>query len=294
MSMTMQDYANLGAAALTGNPAYVLPTQGQALHARKESDNLRKLAAYCVPTQENLQTRIDGPSVGWTTPSLSFDKMKQINGSALTLNFDIEKNVTRKEFKDSWNLWFKDWQHFFERYQGMAGKFTSLFDSDAVAAQTESYRVQLMGDPDAKPRPNPGWIGVYEAERTPEGKPVPPSSAAPVPRLVLPPVPGQPPPPEDGLPWWVMTLLVIGGVTFVAGSVFIIRRKLIEAKHAEHMIREQVLPLVLGGAMGAPGVAFAHAAGNQTRPAMMNDPSSMGQPFAGFSRDIPGGVYFVG
>jgi hypothetical protein len=290
MTKTFQDYANIGSAVLTGNAAYVKPMFGQALRARNDSNGLRMLAAYAVPTPENLNTRVDGnrTMVGYTTPALTFDKMRQINGSALSLNFDIEKNVARASFKEAWNRWFADWQHFFDRYQAWGAKLGALIDSDALATQVESYRVDLMGNPKATPKPNPGWVGNYSAELTAEGKPVPPTSAAPVdPELA----PGEDPktrPPEEGLPWWVVSLLVVGGVSVVAGTIFIIRRKVIEAETAKRMLERDVLPMVLGSAMGPTGVAFAHAAANSRDRPTSHDPSAfMGVP-------PHGTVYFVG
>lgn len=292
--MDMQDYANIGSAVLTGNPAYVGGVDAEALRARNYSKDLRKLAAYAVPTEANLKTRIDGPMVGWTTPSLTFDKMRQINGSTLSLNFDIEKNVKRKPFKDAWDQWFKSWQTFFARYQTTGGKLSALIDSDLVASQTESFRLQLVGDPSVPPhadgRPgDPGWIAAYEAEGTPDA-PVPPSSAHPVPKVdPKPPVDKKKPwwdfssatddKPDDKpvpTPWWVIGLYVTGGVGVVAGSYFLIRRKVIQGHQAEHFIKRDVLPIVLGGYMGPTGVALAHSATNRFSPA--TDPSGVGGP----------------
>lgn len=265
--MDAHDYANLGAAVLSGNPLYVAGIDGDALHARNRSDELRRLIAYAVPTEENLQTRIDGPIIGWTTPALTYDKQRQINGSALSLNFDIEANVKRQQFKDSWNQWFKSWQTFFARYQTTSGKASALLDTDGVAAQTESFRIQLVGDKGV-----PGWIDAYKAEA-----PDAPSSAHPVPK-VTPPPPGTPPGDEEkpGMPWWLIGLFVAGGVGVVAGSFFIIRRKVIQAKETEHFIKRDVLPIVLGSYMGPTGVALAHSATNRFSPA--TDPSGGSGP----------------
>lgn len=266
--MDMMDYANLGSAVLTGIPAYVGAIDKEALHARNHSNELKKLISYALPSVHNLNTRIDGPVVGFTTPALTFDKMRQINGSALSLNFDIEGHVTRKAFKDAWNQWFKSWQTFFNRYQTTTGKLSTLLDSDAVAAQTESFRIQLVGDKTLGER---GWIAAYESESTPEN-PLPPTSAAFVPSTT----PKPPEKPEDGTPWWLIALFVTGGVGVVAGSFFIIRRKVIEAKQTEHFLRKDVLPIVLGGMAGPTGMALAHSATNRFAPA--TDPSGRGGP----------------
>jgi len=273
--MDASDYANLGAAVLSGNPAYVEGIDNDALHARNRSHELRRLIAYAIPTEENLQTRIDGPIVGWTTPALTYDKQRQINGSALSLNFDIEANVTRKQFKDSWNQWFKSWQTFFARYQTFGGKASALLDTDLLAAQTESFRIQLVGSNDT-----PGWIDAYKAEA-----PDAPSSAHPVPKVT-------PTPPGDGekgkpMPWWVIGLFVAGGVGVVAGSFFIIRRKVIQGKEAEYFIKRDVLPIVLGSYMGPAGVALAQSATNRFSPA--TDPSGGSGPTSpGLSRTVVG------
>lgn len=273
--MDMQDFANLGAAVLTGNPIYVGSLDKQALHARNQSNEMRRLLAYAVPTADNLQTRIDGPIIGWTTPSLTYDKMRQINGSALVLNFEIEKNVTGKEFKRAWDDWFKTWQTFFDRNQHWTttlGVVLSM-DTDLLAAQTESFRIQLVGD---KASGEPGWMAKYEAESTPD-HPFGPSSAAVVPKVVVVP-PGTPPTdPADPMPWWLIALFVAGGVGVVAGSFFIIRKKVIESEQAAKFIRHDVLPIVLGSTMGPTGVAFAHAANNRFA-GPTNDPSGLGGP----------------
>jgi hypothetical protein len=276
--MDAHDFANLGSAVLTGNPLYVGAIDKDALHARNRSDDLRRLIAYALPTEENLQTRIDGPIIGWTTPALTYDKQRQINGSALSLNFDIEANVKRQQFKDSWNQWFKSWQTFFARYQTNSGKAAALLDTDLLAAQTESFRVQLVGD-----KGIPGWIDAYRAEA-----PDAPSSAHPVPK-VTPTAPGEKPGDgeKDPMPWWLIALFVTGGVGLVAGSFFIIRRKVIQGQHAEHFIKRDVLPIVLGSYMGPTGVALAHSATNRFSPA--TDPSGGSGPTSiGLSRTVPG------
>jgi len=263
--MDVQDYANLGSAVLTGDRSYVGAIDKNALHARIESDELRRLIAYALPTPENLRVHIDGPSaiVGWTTPSLTFDKQRQINASALSLNFDIEANVKSQKFKDSWNQWFKSWQTFFARYQTMGGKAGALLDTDLVAAQTESFRIQLVGDERIT-----GWIEAYERE---DG--VPKSTAPGVPKVTPKPEGEQP---KEGMPWWLIGLFAVGGVSFVAGSFFLIRRKVIQGKEAEHFIKRDVLPIVLGSTLGPSGIALAHSATNRFSPA--SDPSGGGGP----------------
>jgi hypothetical protein len=269
MTMDFQDYANLGSAILTGDEGYVGAIDREALHARNHSDELRQLLAYALASPENLRVHIDGPIVGWTTPALTYDKQRQINGSALSLNFDIEANVKSQKFKDSWNQWFKSWQTFFDRYQTMGGKAGALLDTDLVAAQTESFRIQLVGDPK---RDLEGWIGAYEREPG-----VPPSTAHAVPK-VSPLPPGKKDEDEDPTPtpWWLIALFAAGGVGLVAGSFFIIRRKVLQGKEAEHFIKRDVLPIVLGSYMGPTGVALAHSATNRFSPA--GDPSGMGGP----------------
>lgn len=249
--MDMNDYASLGSAVLTGNSTYVRPIRGEALRARNQANGLNALASYALPDDPKLNPSLDqgGAYVGFTIPALSFDKMRQINGAALALNFDIERHVAREAFKDAWNRWFETWNHFFERYQTSSGKAGALFDSDAVANQTESFRQQLEK-----------WVSAYGAESGPDGKPVPPSSSAIVPPSPEPGKGGDTTATSEGLPWWVTSLLVVGGLSVVAGTIFIIRRKAIEAKQAEHVIRRNVLPIVMGSVMGPAGTAFAHAA----------------------------------
>lgn len=248
MPLDMNDYASLGSAVLTGNPAYVRPIRGEALRARNAASGLNSLASYALPNDPKLNPS-GGAFVGFTLPALSFDKMRQINGAALSLNFDIERNVSRAEFKESWNLWFETWNHFFQRYQTTGGKVSVLVDSDAVAAQTESFRQQLEK-----------WISAYGAEKTSDGKSVPPASAAVVPPSTAPGSKEDESTTNESLPWWVTSLIVVGGVTFVAGVVFIVRRKAIQAKQAEYVVRRNLLPMAMGSVMGPSGMLFAHAA----------------------------------
>ncbi len=265
-TLSMQDYANLGSAVMTGNPAYVSGLHGQALHARNSSRGLRMLSAYALPpSRENLNTTIDGPTVAGIETA-TYEKMKQIQGAALALDIDIKANVKRQAFKDAWEKWFKGWTEFFDKYSGFLalGFKNSLFDSDAVALQAEAYRRELMGDLPAKI----GWVGGYAAEGTP-GSPLPRTTAPDVAPLVFDPAVK----PSEGLPWWVISLLVTGGISIVAGIYYVVKSRAIEKE-----FHREMLPMVMGSFMGAPGIALANAAQSPHA----HDPSGMGvPPFSG-------------
>lgn len=218
---------------------------GLGIHARSHA----KASGYGQPARAGSAVRREYQSVtvGWTTPSLIYDKMRQIQASAASLDADVAANVERQAFKDSWKGWYDAWKAFYERTMSGWAKATAWMSSDELNGQVESYRAQLVS-----------WFEAYSREKKGD-QPVPPPNGQP-PTPVKPPQPGSEP--DDGftVPWWGWML---GGVAVVGLGYWAYRsatamKREVEAK--DRAIREHVLPAVLGSQMGPVGVQFAHAA----------------------------------
>jgi hypothetical protein len=170
-------------------------------------------------------------NVGWTAPTTIYEKQRQIQASAASLDADIAANVKRQTFKGAWNQWYANWKAFFAKYQDSSwNKLGAVTYTDALDAQTEGYRNQLLA-----------WYDAYGAERDGD-KPLPPPSA-PAP-AAPPPKPGSEPSepwnpfpkaPEIGLsvPWYVWAGL---GVV-AAGSLYYLYTRYVAAKGDAAMVR---------------------------------------------------------
>lgn len=250
----MTDYAKLGTHTLLQRAA------------RKEGKHARDLHAY---TQG---ARPGHPVVGWTPPTVIYDKMRHIDVGAKELNQLILVNVTSDSLRTAWQAWYARWNAFFDKYQGTFAKLGAIFYTDDLAVQTEDYR-----------RVYESFRLTYTAQRRAGNEPLPPPSS---------PVPGPLAPgdtkkegqqKEEGwsLPWWIWA---VGGVGVTVGGYFAykaIRNMVAEAKAKRRAI-EGVLPDMLSGYGVPPRLT---AAGLTHAPETANDPSRQLAP-SGLLMDV--------
>lgn len=184
------------------------------------------------------------PVVGFTAPTIIYDKMRNIDASANELDVKIHTYVGDPTFVRAWEAWVARWTPFFQKYQSDWSKLGAAFYSDELNRQTEEFRSQLLG-----------FLDQYKLQRQPNGQPVPqPATPAPVPA-------NDPPAPPStfGLPWWVWFL---GGVAAVGGAYWLYKRY--ETAQAQKRVLEQeVLPGLIG-----PGLARAAAAHDPAPPVL--------------------------
>lgn len=196
------------------------------------------------PSAQQVRRPTPQVAVGFTTPSVIYEKMRQIQASAAALDGDVAANVRRDGFKAAWTAWFSTWGAFFRKHQETFQRLANVANTDELNAQTDSYRQQLMN-----------WYDAYTREQDPSsGQPVPPPS-------------GQPPTPApaqvepgagtDGftVPWWVWTL---GGVALV-GLGYWAYRSVTENVRILNARKEALETRVLPGLIG-PDLAAAAAA----------------------------------
>lgn len=205
----------------------------------------RKTGTGRVGPTPGVKAAAQAPRTGWSSPSLLWDSMRQIQVSAAALDGDVAANVRREPFRAAWIAWFQNWGVFFRRYESewSLGRLTALADTDGLAAQVAAYRAQLVS-----------WYEGYGRESD-GGKPVPPASGQP-PLAPPKPEPG-PDAPSEGLtiPWWMW---VLGGVALVGGGYYIYR-VVTTAKNEVEAKRRALETYVLPGLIG-PDMARVAAA----------------------------------
>lgn len=148
--------------------------------------------------------------IGFTAPTVTYDKIRTLQTKVIPLDADVRKNVpTTAPFYAAWSLWFDDFERFYTLYGPVdaPGHAQGVFISDELAAKTSAYwrDYQQLYD-------------TYSAQKTAQGKPVPPPS---IPKGSEPTVP----PDNKGggggggwsLPWWfwVGGTLVLGTALYV-------------------------------------------------------------------------------
>lgn len=254
--MNFQDYANLGMAAMTGNPGYARTVKGRAVKDAKEAARLSNLASYAVASGIAGQPA----ETGWTAPTITYDKMRQTNASALALDADVQRNVSRDAFKTAWAQWLAGWKAFFDKYQGTwstSAKLGAALYSDELSERAESYRLQLEG-----------WFSGYAREKRADG------TAVPAPTAPLPPKPSAGPSTEqnsEGIPWWLISVITVGFLSVGVALVYAVRKAMKDTEAKAEVIERKVLPIVLGSQFGPAGVALAEAAAAR---APRNDPDA--------------------
>ena len=155
-------------------------------------------AAFGVPAQ--------GAMTGWTAREITFGKMRQMHeASAEPMNRDVDQHVADPAYRAAWDGWYqRAWLPFFDRYAGPhASIWTKLgasLESDEIARQAESFRLQLEH-----------FYRTYPQQRTRDGQPVPPPTGAPP---VLGGLPAERGVGGIALPWWGWAL----GIAAVGGA----------------------------------------------------------------------------
>lgn len=199
-------------------------------------------------------------TTGWTAPTLIYEKMRQVNASASSLNSDIGGNVRRETFKASWASWFTNWKAFFDKYQGTFARFGAITYTDELFQQVLSYEAQLVT-----------WYDAYSREKDGDKPVPPPSGTPPVPNAPIPPAKGElpEPPPGDGLviPWWAWVI----GAGMLAGAGYMTYRYVKRAQAIRSILDEKVVPGVLQVYGGPAGNQLA--AGYGQFAAATRDPS---------------------
>lgn len=147
--------------------------------------------------------------VGYVAPTVTYEKMRQMQASASALDRDIHQHVADAAFRDAWDAWYRSaWLPFFEKYAGpdsssWAKLNAALWLNDEVTAQAESYRLQLEN-----------FYRTYPQQKTPDGTRVPtPRGASPI----LPGLPTKPRGSYSDVPWWVWALgaSAVGGLGYL-------------------------------------------------------------------------------
>lgn len=214
-------------------------------------------------------------STGWTAPTLIYDKMRQVNVSALALNSDVTGHVQRETFKMAWSSWFAAWTEFFKKQQTLATRLAALTFTDELFQQVLSYEAQLVT-----------WYDAYSREKGVDGAQVPaPSGGPPRPNVPIPAAKELPKaPPDDGLviPWWAWVI----GAGMIAGAGYMTYRYVKRAQAIRSILDEKVVPGVLqvyGGPAGnhlAAGYGqFAAAARDPSMPQyVVAAPGTMAAP----------------
>jgi len=172
------------------------------------------------------------PVVGWTAPTIIYDKMRHIDAGAKELNALMLANVKEPVVRAAWSAWYTQWLTFFAKYQGEFAKIGALFYTDDLARQTEDYR-----------RTYESFRATYALQRDATGSPLPQPSTA-VPSVLN---PGETKK-EDGstpglqIPWWVWT---IGGIGLTVGG-YLLYKKALELR-AKRRALDAALPTLLQG-----------------------------------------------
>ncbi len=258
----MFDYAKVGAAVMSQN-AYA--------KVERPFPNYQGHRPAPAPHHQPATT-------GWTAPTLIYDKMRQVNMSAMALNGDIGANVRRELFKGSWASWFANWRAFFEKYQGTMARLGALTYTDELFQQVLSFESQLVS-----------WYDAYGREKDGDRPVPPPSGAPPVPNAPIPPARDRLPeaPPGDGLviPWWAWLI----GAGVIGGAGYMTYRYVKRAQAIRTMLDEKVVPQVLSVYGGPAGGQLA--AGYGEFAAAARDPRFVMTPGAGHMHAVaPSGV----
>lgn len=157
-----------------------------------------------------MTTAYAEPQIGFTAPTVIYEKMRDIQRAAAGLDADVQAHVTSAVFRHNWDTWYANWRAFFIKYQSTSEKAGAIFYTDDLNRQVETYRLQLLG-----------FFDDYRKQTGTDGKPVPAPSGEPPTRA-----PDESNPiqllPGSGwsLPWWVWML---GGVAAVGAGYYLYR-----------------------------------------------------------------------
>ena len=182
-----------------------------------------------------------GPShdrIGFTAPTIIYDKMRSIDTVAKDLGPKIMTFVADPAFLRAWQAFDAEWTPFFQKYQGESDlpRVGALLFTDDLNRQTESFRDRINA-----------FHADYQRQRQRSGQPVPPPVAPAFPR---PPESGPNAPPRaggTGLPWWFWTLFGVG----IVGGGYALYRYYQRAQALKAGIREEILPSLIGPRLAA-------------------------------------------
>lgn len=208
------------------------------------------------------QARPGHPVVGWTPPTVIYDKMRHVDMAAKEMNALIAANVRNATLRSAWIAWYGNWQKFFDKYQGTFAKLGAVFYTDDLARQAEEYR-----------RTFESFRATYAAERDEKGQPLP-QPVAPIPSVLQPgdtKKEGEDEKKGWSIPWWVW---VLGGAGVVVGGYFVVKsvRNAMAEARAKKLALEGNLPKLMEHYGIPPEIAqasTAHAApqGDPSKPA---------------------------
>ena len=176
--------------------------------------------------------------IGFTAPTIIYDKMRSIDTVAKDLGPKIMTFVADPAFLRAWQAFDAEWTPFFQKYQGESDlpRVGALFFTDDLNRQTESFRDRINA-----------FHADYQRQRQRSGQPVPPPVAPALPR---PPEEGPNAPPRaggTGLPWWFWTLFGVG----IVGGGYALYRYYQRAQALKAGIREEILPSLIGPRLAA-------------------------------------------
>jgi len=176
-------------------------------------------------------------------PTTIFEEMRAIKASADALDRDVQSQVQRQIFKDSWGAWYESWNKYYDKYLGpssSAAKATVIPENVEVWQTVQKWREQLTS-----------WYDGYGRESGPNGVPLRPTGNPP---------PKEPPPPPESekswwpslnLPWWGISLITLGVIGAGVGLFYVIRKQSREAEEDRKMIRAHLPQILTRGAVSS-------------------------------------------
>lgn len=145
-------------------------------------------------------------SFGFTAPTILYEEIRAIDQDATRLDSNVTAYVPLgTPFRASWAAWIANWRAFRDKHlDSNYEKLATLFTTDALAQQIETYRQQLQSL-----YADYGKLGAGTPALAPPGPVAPPL----VPGQTTSPATGKPEP--SLLPWWAwmgLGVAAIGGV----------------------------------------------------------------------------------
>lgn len=157
-----------------------------------------------------------GPGMGWISPPVIYDQMRDIDQRADSLDADISTMTLKPGTAAAWRVWYENWKKFFADHLSTSGKFANLLDTEGLKIEVDAKQRQLAD--------------FYDKVKKAGGDPSSPA-------------PDAPPPPE-GVPTWVW--LLGGGVVLAIGYSFYRTWGQVQSDRARLMTKiENTLPKLL-------------------------------------------------
>lgn len=189
--------------------------------------------------------RVGGATVGFTTPSVIYDRMRQIDDAVHSLDRDVQRNVAKigatENFRLAWAAYVTRWNGFFERTMSFREKLLGTpFRSDEIRDQANQFALELDR-----------FVETYKLQPAADGGSVPAPSGPRAPDILD---PDHPKPRDDRsfwekIPWWGYAL----GVAFAGAVGYSFYRAASHAKRREEDLFKmlpQMLPSFGGGGYG--------------------------------------------